>query len=446
MTAIDLFWFRRDLRLEDNHGLYLALTAGRQVMPIFIFDRLILDRLEDRDDRRVSFIHQWLETLHHRLGQRGSTLQVFHGEPLTVMAQLVATHTIAAVHCNEDYEPYARQRDRQVAELLAARDIAFHSYKDTAILAKGEVLKADGQPYTVFTPYSRKWRELLTAADTLSHDLEPHFGALLRAQEPAALPRLEALGFQPDGRRYPLPDRDSLDIDHYDTTRDRPDWETTTQLGAHLRFGTVSIRRLARWGARHNQVWLTQLIWRDFFMQILYHYPHVVAGPFRPQYSLIAWRDDEAGFQRWCEGTTGYPMVDAGMRQLRETGYMHNRVRMIAASFLCKHLLIDWRRGEAHFARYLLDFDLAANNGNWQWAAGTGCDAAPYFRVFSPARQAEKFDPDRIYQKRWLPGLDTRAYPRPIVDHDQARKRALAVYKQGVADWERLGATQAKFS
>lgn len=422
--ATAVCWLRRDLRLNDQAALYHALKENKEVVCVFIFDTNILDTLEDKQDRRVEFIHQTLAQLQQHLEVLGSSLLVFAGDPLTIFQQLSPT----AVYTNHDYEPYARQRDAAVKEMLEKKGIAFKSYKDQVIFEKEEVIKDDGKPYTVFTPYSRKWKATLTPFYLKSYPTEKFFTAF-KKMKPYPIPSLNDLGFEPGG--LPFPERvirQSL-IAKYDQQRNFPAMEGTTKLSVHLRFGTVSIRQLARVARKQNETWLNELIWRDFYHMILWHFPQVETKAFKPAYDTIVWRNNEAEFEAWCAGRTGYPIVDAGMRELNTTGFMHNRVRMIVASFLTKHLLIDWRWGEAYFAKKLLDFDLAANNGGWQWAAGSGCDAAPYFRVFNPALQTEKFDPEHAYIKRWVPEVDTLDYPKPIVDHGVARARVLDAYK-----------------
>jgi deoxyribodipyrimidine photo-lyase len=430
--TINLFWFRRDLRLEDNHGLCQALSAGKPVVPIFIFDRSILDKLEDRDDRRVEFIHLALEAMQQQLVAMGATIDVRHGHPLDVFRKLAEDYDIGAVYTNHDYEPYARKRDAEVQDLLQSIGIPLYNFKDQVIWEKAEVVKDDGQPYTVFTPYSRKWKARQPGLSFPPFNTQPLFDRFHR-QPSRALPSLQSMGFIPAGQSFPPAlVRDAL-IREYGQKRDYPGIAGTSRLGVHLRFGTISIRALANRAASLNETFLNELIWREFYHMILWHFPAVGEGKsFKPGYDHIPWRNNEEEFERWCSGNTGYPIVDAGMRELNQTGYMHNRVRMIVASFLTKHLLIDWRWGEAYFARKLLDFDLAANNGGWQWAAGCGCDAAPYFRVFNPSLQTAKFDPDHVYIRQWVPEYQELTYPRPIVDHAFARDRYLKAVKESL--------------
>jgi deoxyribodipyrimidine photo-lyase len=440
-SPIVLFWFRRDLRVDDNAALYHALRSGYPVLPLFIFDTDILDKLSDRRDARVAFIHQALARLKERLRERGSDLLVQHGRPLDVWEKLLQTFPVAAVYANRDYEPYALRRDTAVRVLLERRGIPMHTYKDHVVFEKDEVLKEDGKPYTVFTPYSRKWRAKLAErlqADgnsfyLASYPCERYFDRFLRVPQALPFPSLEDIGFVPAGIPFPPDSVPQGLIRNYDKTRNFPAIAGTSRLGVHFRFGTISIREKARRAQQLNDTFLNELIWRDFYSQILAHFPHVVERPFRPEYERIPWRDAPEEFRRWCEGTTGYPLVDAGMRELNTTGYMHNRVRMVTASFLTKHLLIDWRLGEAYFAQKLLDFDLASNNGGWQWAAGCGTDAAPYFRIFNPIEQAKKFDPDAAYVRKWIPELGTSAYPKPIVDHTFARQRCLQAFKAALS-------------
>ncbi len=436
---IALFWFRRDLRLQDNAGLYHALKSGYQVLPMFIFDTTILDRLNDKADARVGFIHATLLELQAQLGALGSAMLVRHGNPQEVWKAILAEFDVAAVYTNRDYEPTAIARDKAVAEMLAQKGIPFQTFKDQIIFEGNEVLKDDGKPYTVFTPYSRKWKAKLESRMAggnesfyfKAYPTEKYFAHLLRIA-PLPTPTLQDLGFEPSKIDIPGKEVAAGLIKNYHETRDFPAQLGTSRLGIHFRFGTVSIREKARKAEKLNTTYLNELIWRDFYAMILQHFPHVVDGPFRPQYEAIQWRNDEREFAAWCKGETGYPIVDAGMRELNTTGFMHNRVRMIVASFLTKHLLIDWRWGEAYFAEKLLDFDLASNNGGWQWAAGCGTDAAPYFRIFNPDSQQQKFDPKFQYIRHWVPEFGTPAYPKPIVDHKASRERCLVVYKAGL--------------
>ena len=422
-----IFWFRRDFRLEDNRGLFRALQERGEVLPVFIFDTNILDRLEDEDDARVTFIHQSLVHLHESLQQAGSSLLVLHGDPVTIFRSLAP----GAVYCNHDQEPYGIGRDRKVAAELAERGIAFHSFKDVVVLERAEVVKDDGTPYTVYTPYSRKWLATLKDSDLKAEPSEKLLDRLIKCA-PLPLPALKDLGFRET--TVPLPERriPLQVIRLYDRQRDIPGISGTSRLGIHLRFGTVSIRRLVTLARKENKTWLNELIWREFYQMILWHFPQVADRAFKPAYDRIKWINDTEDIRRWTEGKTGYPMVDAGMRELSATGFMHNRARMVVASFLTKHLLVDWRIGEAWFARKLLDFELASNNGGWQWAAGCGCDAAPYFRVFNPQLQLEKFDPELNYVKSWVPEYGTSSYARPMVDHAFARDRVLRVFKEAL--------------
>jgi len=431
-TPISIFWFRRDLRLDDNAALYHALRSGLPVLPIFIFDKHILERLEDSSDKRVDFIHRQLSLLQEQLHQLGSGLLVMHGYVAEVWKQLVTTYTIQHVYTNHDYEPGAITRDEQVKQLLTPHSIAFHTYKDQCIFEKNEVTKEDGTPYTVFTPYSRKWKATLNTFYLSSYPNEKYFDRFLKTENRFSLPSLAEIGFNPTATVFPSKEVTQGIIKHYSENRDFPAVRGTSHLGIHFRFGTISIREKARKAKALSDTFLNELIWRDFYMMILHHFPHVATGAFRKEYENIQWLKDEKTFEAWCKGQTGYPIVDAGMRELNETGFMHNRVRMIVASFLTKHLLIDWRWGEAYFAQKLLDYDLSANNGGWQWAAGCGTDAAPYFRVFNPALQTAKFDKHLEYIKKWVPELLTPEYPKPIVEHEFARKRCLEAYKKAL--------------
>lgn len=427
MNDLCFFWFRRDLRLNDNAGLYHALRSGKPVVPLFIFDKDILDRLESKSDARVEFIHRTVSELDARLRQRGSSLLILHGNPLDLWKSLCEKFPVHAVYTNLDREPYAMKRDKQVAALLYEKKIVFHTHKDHMIFDMDEVLKDDGTPYTVFTPYSKKWKVRLNPFYMSSYPCEQYFGNFHRwtGDEP---PSLEAIGFKPAGISFPPGTLSVTDIRDYEKNRDFPSRNGTSRLSVHFRFGTVSIREMLRRAWPVSEKWVNELIWRDFYLQIMGHFPHAMNNAFKPAYDRIEWENNPDDFEAWCTGRTGYPIVDAGMRELTATGYMHNRVRMIVASFLCKHLLIDWRWGEAFFAKHLLDFDLASNNGGWQWAAGSGTDAAPYFRVFNPTMQCEKFDPGLEYVRKWVPEYGTPAYVKPIIEHSFARARCLSRY------------------
>ncbi len=430
---ISIMWFRRDLRLSDNTALYHALQSPFPVVPVFIFDRNILDKLENKTDPRVEFIHGALQSMQTELKEIGSTLDVRYGFPEKIWPELLAEYEIGAVYTNHDYEPYALERDENIRIMLAEKRIAFQTYKDQVIFEKDEVTKDDGKPYTVFTPYSRKWKAKLTADFLKPYPTEEYFSAFLK-QGTRELPSSHQMGFNGKGIAFPERKIQAELIKKYKEQRDFPSIKGTSRLGVHLRFGTLSIRKLASYVQPLNESFLNELIWRDFYHMILHHFPQVGRGKaFKPAYENIEWRNNESEFAAWCEGRTGYPIVDAGMRELNATGFMHNRVRMITASFLIKHLLIDWRWGEAYFAQKLLDFDLAANNGGWQWAASSGCDAAPYFRVFNPTLQTQKFDPKFVYIRKWVPEFESLTqYPQPIVNHEMARKRVLEVYKKGL--------------
>ena len=431
--ALNIFWFRRDLRLKDNHGLYEALVSGGPVQCIFIFDTSILDKLESRNDARVSFIWDQVQNLKHRLNELGADLWVYHGKATSVWKKLIHDHQIQSIYYNRDYEPAAIQRDEDVKRMASNNNIVMQSYKDHVVFESHEILKDNGQPYVVYTPYKRKWLLSLSQERALAtFASEDRLDKLNKTREKRPMVTLEQMGFERSPLQFPgLTVNQSL-IKQYAEKRDYPAIEGTSKLGVHFRFGTISIREKAAKSRALSEVYLSELIWRDFYSQILHHFPKVVNSAFREKYDAIDWRNDEQEFQAWCDGMTGYPMVDAGMRELNHTGYMHNRVRMVVASFLTKHLLIDWRWGEAYFAAKLLDFDLASNNGGWQWAAGCGTDAAPYFRIFNPSSQHKKFDKHSTYIKKWLPEYGTERYPQPIVDHKWARERCLKVYKEAL--------------
>jgi deoxyribodipyrimidine photo-lyase len=432
-TPIVLFWFRRDLRLDDNAGLYEALKQNMNVLPIFVFDSEILNKLDDKQDARVHFIHHQLTVLQQQLNALGSSILVKLGKPKEIFESLAQQYIIKAVYTNHDYEPYAIKRDHEIAELLRSKGISFHSSKDQVIFEKDEVTKDDLKPYTVFTPYMKKWKSKLTVNHLMPHPTKNYYNNFFQT---AAIPLLTLadIGFLPSSIDFPESDIIPAVIQHYSEQRDIPSIKGTSRLSVHLRFGTVSIRSLVAQAQRLNEKWLNELIWREFYMMILYHFPHVVNRAFKPAYDRIPWSNNETHFKLWCEGKTGYPIVDAGMRELNQTGFMHNRVRMITASFLTKHLLIDWRWGEAYFAKKLLDFELSSNNGGWQWSASSGCDAAPYFRVFNPYEQTKKFDPQLKYIKQWIPEFDELNYIKPIVDHKFARERVLSTYKKALGE------------
>ncbi|HNS18058.1 MAG TPA: deoxyribodipyrimidine photo-lyase [Bacteroidales bacterium] len=431
--AITLFWFRRDLRLEDNTGLHYALKEKGNVRPVFIFDRNILDKLEDRNDARITFIHRALERIQSELLRYGSSLLVLQGDPVEIFKKLTSEKEVSAVYCNHDYEPYARDRDKKIADLLNDRGIEFRSFKDQVIFEKNEVTKADGTPYTVFTPYMNRWKAHFYDTPFQTYDVKA-YSTSFDQLSPRPLLSIDELGFIPSEITMPPPEPDKDIIRNYHLTRDLPSVNGTSRMSVHLRFGTVSVRHLVRLAWELNEKWLNELIWREFYMgNILWHFPRVTNSAFKPAYDSIHWLNNEKDFEAWCTGRTGFPLVDAGMRELNTTGFMHNRLRMVTASFLVKHLLVDWRWGEAWFARKLLDFELASNNGGWQWAAGTGCDAAPYFRVFNPYLQTKKYDPQEKYVQDWVPEYrDPERYPAPIVDQEMARKRVIATYRKAL--------------
>lgn len=427
---VNVFWFRRDLRLNDNTALIQASRSGLPVLPIFIFDTHILDKLDKPVDLRVQFIHHVLTDLNTRFRNLGTGIAFFHDTPERVFSSLIEMYDVQAVFANHDYEPYALERDRLIETILAQKGARLLTYKDQVVFERLEVCKDDGLPYTVFTPYSRKWKAKYTSAPLLPMSYTPAKEQFFQ-WEGMALPSLNSMGFSAREWNYPDIKPPESVIRQYSQNRDFPSIAGTSKLGIHLRFGTVSIRELAAMANHTNETYLNELIWRDFYHMILANFPHVGKGQsFKKEYDNIEWRNNEAEFELWCQGNTGYPIVDAGMRELKETGFMHNRVRMITASFLTKHLLIDWRWGEAWFASKLLDYDLASNNGGWQWASGSGCDAAPYFRVFNPSLQTEKFDKKGEYIRKWVPELNSLSYPQPMVVHEFARKRCLDTYSR----------------
>ncbi|PPZ92678.1 deoxyribodipyrimidine photolyase [Cloacibacterium normanense] len=430
MDKVSIFWFRRDLRLKDNHGLFQALESGKKVLPIFIFDEDILDLLENKSDKRVDFIVQALQTLNSFLKSKNKGIKIFKGKPLEIYKKLSQNYEIEAVYSNEDYEPYAIKRDQEIADFLASKNINFHQFKDQVIFHKDEIVKADKKPYTVYTPYSKLWLNEFQKVGLQGFPSEKKLDNLLDISFKEL--KIEDMGFQKTDLKFEVPEADLHIIKTYEETRNFPAVKGTTQLGVHLRFGTISVRKLAKIAKENNLTFLKELIWREFFMQILYHFPKVVNHSFKPKYDAIPWENNAEFLEKWKAGKTGFPIVDAGMRELNATGFMHNRVRMITASFLIKHLLTDWRIGEAYFAEKLMDYDLSANNGNWQWCASSGCDAAPYFRIFNPDEQQKKFDPDFKYIKKWIPEFGTKYYPKPILEHKKAREKVLKVYKEAL--------------
>lgn len=430
----NIFWFRRDLRLHDNAGLYHALKSNHPVLCLFIFDRAILDQLEDKDDARVTFIYQAIEDLDKELNKYGSSLLVKYDDSGKAWDAILTEYTIEKVYINHDYEPYAKTRDEAIKKKLRDHKITLETYKDQVIFDKGEVIKDDGSPYTVYTPYKNKWYQKLKSFYLKSYPTEKYLENLYQYQV-HTFPSLELMGFNKSDR--PFPDKHYEDvIEDYAEKRNFPAVKGTSHIGLHLRFGTLSIRELARKAnSFQEKTWLNELIWREFYMMILDHFPKTMDQAFRPEYDRIKWVNDEDQFKAWCNGETGYPLVDAGMRELNATGYMHNRVRMVVASFLSKDLLIDWRWGERYFARKLLDYEMASNVGGWQWAAGSGTDAAPYFRIFNPDSQLKKFDPQFAYIKKWVPEYaDFSKYPKPIIDHAFARDRCLKAFKKALAN------------
>ncbi len=429
---IAIFWFRRDLRLHDNAGLFHALKSGIKVLPIFIFDKSILDKLSDRSDARVNFIHDQLTHLNRELSKYNSTLKTYNNYPKETFKELVNSYNIKAVFTNNDYEPQAIKRDDEISQLLKEKGIQFFSYKDQVIFEKNEIVKADQKPYTIFTPFKNRWLSLLTPEHYEPYPNQKYFHNFFQIPNDQLL-SLEDIGFEKSNLEFPSGMVDESIIKDYENTRNFPSLNTT-KMGIHLRFGTISIRALVKKTLYVNDTWLSELIWRDFFMMIVYCFPHSAKESFKPAYDRIVWKNNEKDFDAWRNGLTGYPLVDAGMRELNETGFMHNRVRMLTASFLCKNLLIDWRWGEAYFAEKLLDYDLASNVGNWQWASGSGCDAAPYFRIFSPELQAQKFDKKNEYIKKWIPEFGTEQYPAPIIDAKLSAKKTIEVYKKALSE------------
>jgi deoxyribodipyrimidine photo-lyase len=426
--TINIFWFRRDLRIEDNIGFAKALLGKHPVLPLFIFDSEILDDLPI-DDARVTFVFERIEELQKSLLEKGSSLSVHYGKPIEIFKLLVEEYDLQNVITNRDYETYGQNRDATVKDILAEKGVGFFSYKDHVIFERDDIVKTDGSPYVVYTPYMKKWKEQFKAQIHLSVQSLPNFENLLKTSSKTQV-SLKNMGFTKSSIWVPDYDLKPKSIKEYEENRNFPALDATSHVGPHLRFGTLSIRKVIEMAiVEKNEAFLQELIWREFFIQILWHFPETVKYAFKKKYDRIEWRNNELEFERWKKGITGYPLVDAGMRQLEQTGYMHNRVRMVVASFLCKHLLIDWRWGEAYFAEKLLDYDQASNVGNWQWAAGSGVDAAPYFRIFNPTSQQEKFDSKEIYVRKWINDYNQPSYPSPMIDHKTARERCLSIYK-----------------
>jgi deoxyribodipyrimidine photo-lyase len=430
---LNIFWFRRDLRLDDNHGFFKALKSDLPVLPIFIFDSEILEKLP-QDDARVTFIYDTLQNMRSTLeNEYDSSIAMFHGKPTEIFQQLALDHDIEEVYTNHDYEPYATVRDTEISQFLKAQDITFKTYKDQVIFEKDDVVKKDGLPYKVYTPYMKLWKAQFRQQTLDIYDTESSFGNLIVNNN---LPNLSLaeIGFTRSNQHIVDYKVTPTLIQQYEDTRNFPAKDSTSKVGPHLRFGTVSVRQMVKKAiAEENEIFWQELIWREFFMQILWHFPHTYKDAFKSKYDRIEWRNNEAEYKLWCEGQTGYPLVDAGMRQLNKTGFMHNRVRMLVGSFLCKHLLIDWRWGEAYFAEKLHDYDMSSNVGNWQWVAGSGVDASPYFRIFNPTSQIQKFDKDLKYIQKWVPEFQELTYAQPMVDHKEARERCLKVYKEAVS-------------
>ena len=429
----NIFWFRRDLRLEDNHGLFKALQSKQSVLPIFIFDSDILDKLPE-DDARVNFIFDTLLSMKEYLKEEyHSDIACFYGKPLEVFKKLVNTYSIESVFTNHDYEPYATNRDGIIKEFLLTKNISFQTFKDQVIFEKNDIVKSDGKPYVVYTPYMKQWKNLFNNKQLKKYDSESNLSRLAKHINVVDCD-LSEMGFKKSFQKIKNYTLTPQLIQTYEATRNFPSKDSTSRLGPHLRFGTTSIRNIVRRAVKEeNEIFWQELIWREFFMQILWHFPYTATESFKPKYDRIVWRNNETEFKAWCDGKTGYPLVDAGMRQLNKTGFMHNRVRMLVGSFLCKHLLIDWRWGEAYFAEKLHDYEMASNIGNWQWVAGSGVDAAPYFRIFNPTTQIDKFDKKLEYIKKWVPDFQELSYPAPIVDHKMARERCLKTYKEALA-------------
>ena len=427
MEEVNIFWFRRDLRLYDNSGLSAATHSKNKVIPIFIFDTSITDKLPN-NDRRINFIFDNLVEIDLKLKKKfNSSINVFKGNPTEIFKELIRDYKINSVFTNNDYEPYALSRDKSIKNLLEKNQIQFKSFKDQVIFEKNEVVKDDGNPYVVYTPYMRKWKANLI--EDLSILAEKEVINNFYNSSISGLMKLNEYGFIENDKKIESFKSNKDTVTKYADTRNFPSINSTSKLGPYLRFGTVSVRKIVSGLLKFkDQTFLNELIWREFFMQILFHFPHTAKKSFKSKYDKIIWLNDPKSFEAWKNGETGFPLVDAGMKELNNTGFMHNRVRMITASFLCKHLLIDWRLGEKYFALKLNDYEMASNVGNWQWASGSGVDAAPYFRIFNPHTQIIKFDKNREYINKWV-DTDSKSYPNEIVDHKVARQRCLDTYK-----------------
>ena len=425
-----IFWFRRDLRLKDNVGLFHALNENNKVLPIFIYDKNTLDKL-NKSDHRLDFIEHSLKKLNDLLKKNDKSISIYYGKPVKVFSELIKKYNVSKVYSNKDYTPYSIKRDKKVEELLKVNNIDFNSFKDHVLFEKFEIVKNDNTPYKVYTPFSRKWLIKMSENKIDFFNSEKYIYKFFN--ERGKFLTLKEIGFDKSKLNPLVLNLSSDTINNYEKTRNFPSVNGTSKIGIHLRFGTISTREMiTKAEASKNKTFLKELVWREFFQQILFHYPHTLNKSFKPKYDRIEWLNNENQFKKWCSGQTGYPLVDAGMRELNQTGFMHNRVRMLVGSFLCKHLLIDWRWGEAYFAEKLYDYETASNVGNWQWVAGCGVDASPYFRIFNPHEQIKKFDKNLIYTKKWVPEFDSNQYVDPIVIHKQARERCLLTYKKAL--------------
>ena len=428
MNKATIFWFRRDLRLHDNVGLFHALSKSKNVYPIFIFDKDITKNL-NKDDYRLNFIKEQINLMNEKLKKYECSINIFYGKPLDVFKNIISKTEVEKIVFNKDYEPYAIKRDCAIKELVTKNNIEFIGYKDHVIFEENEVVKDNGDPYVVYTPYSRKWINKLNNKEIIKYHSNEYLSNLKSFNKTL---KIDEVPFSSNLTPLELNFNEDV-IENYERDRNFPAINATSKLGVHLRFGTKSVRELVlRSNSSENKTFLKELIWREFFIQILWHFPHTVNKCFKEKYEKVEWINDNESFIKWCQGNTGYPIVDAGMRELNSTGFMHNRVRMITASFLCKHLLIDWRKGEKYFASKLFDYEQASNVGNWQWVAGCGVDAAPYFRIFNPTEQLKKFDKQKDYVRKWVPEFDSESYVDPIIDHKYARERCLNAYKIGL--------------